>query len=112
MKRSLVYGIVVSCLGLGVGAGNAPAQQRSFYQQTEYKGQEIGTIESAVFDVAGRKMHIFYKRDYDHGLVLNVDDELAKGPRSESLSKIFPNPVPFEAGWRIETGPYTAKAEK
>jgi len=80
--------------------------------RARYKGDDVGTIESAVFDISGRKIHLFYKRDFDHGLVLNLDDELARGPRTEPLSKIFPNPVPFETGWRIETGPYTPKAEK
>jgi len=80
--------------------------------RARYKEQDVGTIDSAVFDITGRKVHIFYKRDYDHGLVLDLDGALAKGPRLEPLSKIFPNPVPFETGWRIETGPYTPKEAK
>jgi choloylglycine hydrolase len=77
-----------------------------------YKGDEVGSIDSAVFDITGRKVHVFYKRDFDHGLVLDLDSELAKGPRTEPLSKIFPNPIPFETGFRAETGPYTPKGEK
>jgi glyoxylase-like metal-dependent hydrolase (beta-lactamase superfamily II) len=44
MNHRLVHGVLASCLGLVSCAVNAPAQQRSFYQQTEYKGQEIGKL--------------------------------------------------------------------
>jgi glyoxylase-like metal-dependent hydrolase (beta-lactamase superfamily II) len=44
MNRRLVRGVLASCFGLVICVGNAPAQQRSFYQQTEYKGQEIGKL--------------------------------------------------------------------
>lgn len=44
MNRRLVHGVLASCIGIGFCAGNAPAQQRSFYQQTDYKGQEIGKL--------------------------------------------------------------------
>ncbi len=75
----------------------------------QYKGDEVGSVESVVFDLADRKVHLYYKRDFDHPLVLDLDQEIANGPRSVELKKLFPNPVPFETGDRIDTGPYVPK---
>ena len=44
MNRRLRQGIFAGGIALGMFAGLAAAQQRSFYQQTEYKGQEIGKL--------------------------------------------------------------------
>lgn len=40
---------ISASLGLAVSATNALAQQRSFYQQTELKGQEIGKLTGDVY---------------------------------------------------------------
>ena len=60
-----------------------------------YKGDEVGSIESVVFDLTGRKVHLYYKRDFDHPLTLDLDEEIAKGPRTVELKTLFPNPVPL-----------------
>src|ERR1035438_170550 len=44
MNRKLLQSFLAGCVVLGMGAGDAAAQQRSFYQQTEYKGQESGKL--------------------------------------------------------------------
>src|SRR5712692_529931 len=41
--------VVVGCLALAALTPAARAQQRSFYQQTEYKGQEIGNLTGDVY---------------------------------------------------------------
>jgi len=74
-----------------------------------YKGDEVGSVETAVFDLTGRKVHLFYKRDFDHPLTLDLYEEIAKGPRTVEFKTLFPNPVPFELGYRAENGPYTPK---
>ncbi len=54
-------------------------------------------------------MHLYYKRDFDHPLTLDLDQELAKGPHSVELKTLFPNPVAFEPGDRYENGPVVPK---
>jgi hypothetical protein len=88
------------------------AALREISIRARHQGQDVGTLESAVFDITGRRVHLYYKRDFDHPLVLNLDEELAKGARTVEMAKLFPNPVPFETGWRVEDGPYTPKAAK
>ncbi len=76
------------------------------------RGQEVGTLDSTVWDITERKLHLFYKRDFDHEMILNLDEELAKGGRTVPLDSLFPNPVPFETGWRDENGPVTLKSAR
>jgi hypothetical protein len=69
------------------------------------KGQEVGTLNSTIWDVTGRKLYLYYKRDLNHPLVFDLDGELAKGARTVDLPVLFPNPVPFETVWRDDNGP-------
>ena len=73
-----------------------------------YKGDEVGSVESAVFNLTHRKVHLYYKRDFGHPLTLDLDQELAKGPHTAEFKTLFPNPVPFETGERYENGPAAA----
>lgn len=73
------------------------------------KGQQVGTVETSIWDLAGRKIHLYYKRDFDHPLVVDFDRELARGPRMVPLDNLFPNPVPYTAEWRDENGPVARK---
>ncbi len=73
------------------------------------KGQEVGTLNSTIWDITARKLYLYYKRDFDHPLVFNLDEELAKGARTVDLPSLFPNPVPFETAWRDENGPVVRK---
>lgn len=74
-----------------------------------FKGKEVGTNESVAWDLTGRKIAVFFKRDFDHPLLLDFDAEMAKGARTIELEKLCPNPVPFETAWRAEYGPYVPK---
>ncbi len=69
------------------------------------RGREVGTVDTQVWDTTRRKVHIFYKCDFDHPLVLDLDEEFRKGPKSVEMPKLFPNPVPFTTDWRDENGP-------
>ena len=75
-----------------------------------YKGGEVGSVESAVFDLTGRKVYLYSKRDFDHPLTLDLDQEIAKGPHTVEFRTLFPNPVPFEPSDRYENGPAAPKA--
>jgi len=77
-----------------------------------FKGEEVGTLNSTIWDVTGRRLHLFYKRDFDHPLIFNLDEELAKGAHTVELKDLFPNPVPFESGWRDDNGPVAPKPAK
>lgn len=70
-----------------------------------FRGEEVGTLDSTIWDVTDRKIHLFYKRDFDHPLTFDLDKELGKGARAVELKTLFPNPIPFEPGWRDENGP-------
>ncbi len=74
-----------------------------------HQGDEVGSVESAIFDLTGGKVHLYYQRDFDHPLTLDLYDEIAKGPRTVEFKTLFPNPVPFEPGYRYEDGPIPAK---
>ncbi len=76
-----------------------------------YNGDEVGSIETAVFDLTAHKVHLYYKRDFDHPLTLDLYDEIAKGPRTVEFKTLFPNPVPFEPGNRYEDGPVAPKPQ-
>jgi hypothetical protein len=76
------------------------------------KGEEVGTMNSTIWDITGRKLHLFYKRDFDHPLIFNLDEELAKGAHTIPLKDLFPNPIPFETAWRDENGPVDPKYVK
>jgi hypothetical protein len=76
------------------------------------KGQEVGTLFSTVWDVANGVLHLVYKRDFDHPRTFKLSEELAKGEHSYELTALFPNPVPFESGWRDDNGPVIRKAKK
>jgi len=70
-----------------------------------HQGEEVGTLESVVFDVTGGKVYLYSKRDFDHPLVLDMNEVFAKGARTESYNSLFPHPVAFETGNRYEDGP-------
>ncbi len=70
-----------------------------------WKGREVGTLHSNIWDVKERKLYLYYKRDFDHPRVFSLDDELAKGEHTMELKDLFPNPSPFETQWRDENGP-------
>lgn len=74
-------------------------------QGARFHGEEAGTLHSSIWDVTGRKLHLYYKRDFDHPRIFNLDEELAKGEQTIELKTLFPNPVPFETAWRDEDGP-------
>jgi hypothetical protein len=70
-----------------------------------WKGNEVGTLHSNIWDVKDRKLYLYYKRDFDHPLVFSLDEELGKGAHTLELKDLFPNPSPFETQWRDENGP-------
>jgi hypothetical protein len=76
------------------------------------RGQEVGTLQSGVWDVTRGELHLVYKRDYDHPRIFKLSEELAKGDHSMELTTLFPNPVPFETAWRDENGPVIKKASR
>lgn len=49
MMRNYIPAILAGCCLLGMLPEYAAAQQRSFYQQTDYKGQEIGKLTGDVY---------------------------------------------------------------
>jgi hypothetical protein len=55
-------------------------------------------------------VYLYYKRDFDHPLILDLDPEIAKAPRRVEFRALFPNPVPFETGDRYENGPVAAQS--
>jgi hypothetical protein len=74
------------------------------------RGQEVGTLDSGVWDVTRGELHLVFKRDFDHPRIFKLSEELAKGEHSVDLTALFPNPVPFETAWRDENGPVVRKA--
>ncbi len=49
MKKEWIRSVCAGCIFLVAIAQDAPAQQRTVYQQTQYKGQEIGKLTGDVY---------------------------------------------------------------
>lgn len=73
------------------------------------RGQEVGTLDTQVWDTTARKVHMFYKCDFDHPLTFDLEEEFRKGRRVIELRELFPDPVPFSKAWRGENGPVERK---
>jgi hypothetical protein len=76
------------------------------------RGEEVGTLLSNIWDLSNRKLYLYYKRDFDHPRVLDLEEELAKGAHTVFLKDLFPHPVPFETAWRDENGPIVSHSAK
>jgi hypothetical protein len=94
-------------------AGASPASVFNVLKEISigavYRGEEVGTVYSAVWDVTQGELHVVYLRDYDHPRTFKLSEELAQGEHAVELDKLFPNPVPFETTWRGENGPILRK---
>ncbi|MGA1842985.1 MAG: carcinine hydrolase/isopenicillin-N N-acyltransferase family protein [bacterium] len=62
----------------------------SQHEQTE-GGKECGTIYSTIYDLANGEIYIYYKRDFENPIKLNLERELKKGNHSYTLESFFMN---------------------
>ena len=60
----------------------------SEYRRTE-DGQESGTIYSNVYDLSMGDVYIYYKRDFENSIKVNLESELNKGKHSYKLRSLF-----------------------
>jgi len=58
-------------------------------QERTTDGKESGTIYSNVYDLAKGDVHIYYKRDFENPLKINLEAELKKGNHSYELGSLF-----------------------
>ena len=108
-KTRLARGNSTAAAASDASIGSVASVLKEMTVHAMYKGEEIQTNESVAWDLSGRKIAIYYKRDFDHPVLLDFDAEMAKGARAVDLSRLCPRPVPFESGWRAEYGPYEPK---
>jgi hypothetical protein len=56
----------------------------------------VQTVYSQVYDLKQGLIYLYLFHDYDHAIVLNLADELAKGPHTVSLGSLFPRNRDYE----------------
>jgi hypothetical protein len=61
----------------------------------------VQTVYSQVYDLKQGLIYLYLFHDYDHSVVLNLADELAKGPHTASLGSLFLRNPNYEA-WSSE----------
>lgn len=59
------------------------------------------TLYSNVYDLTHRRVHVYNFHDYQHGVVFDLTEELAKGAHSYDLPALFP-PNPAAQAWAAE----------
>jgi len=60
----------------------------SKYERTE-DGNESGTIYSNVYDLSNGDVYVYYKRDFENPIKVNLETELKKGSHSYKLRTFF-----------------------
>ena len=60
----------------------------SKYERTE-DGKESGTIYSNVYDLSNGEVYIYYKRDFETSVKINLEFELKKGNHTSKLRSLF-----------------------
>lgn len=68
-----------------------------------------GTLFSALFDVEARMVHLYFYHDFSQAVVIDLEEELAKGPHTVEMASLFgPRPeferlrdhlTPFHQRW-------------
>jgi hypothetical protein len=60
------------------------------------RGRRVATLYSNVFDLKTRTVRLYLFHDFEHPVVLDLDQELAKGKRTLKLPELFPANAAFE----------------
>jgi hypothetical protein len=58
---------------------------------------ETPTLYSQVYDLKNRLIYLYQFHDFEHVVVLDINQELAKGPHSASIASLFPTNEEREA---------------
>ncbi|GEM_PF-3510215 len=89
--------------------GNVIPVLQEISQYGKIRGKEVGTLYTAVWDLNKLELRLFYKRDFTHPLVFNLNAETAKGAHMIEVRTLLPHPEPFESNYRGENGPVPRK---
>jgi hypothetical protein len=60
------------------------------------RGRRVASLYSNVFDLEARTAHLYLLYDFEHPVVLDLDEELAKGARTLRLPDLFPPSPAYE----------------
>ncbi len=60
------------------------------------RGRRVATLYSNVFELKTRTVRLYLFHDFEHPIVLDLDEELAKGERILRLADLFPPNPAFE----------------
>ncbi|MCK5145743.1 hypothetical protein KAR48_03245 [bacterium] len=64
---------------------------KSILDSVHVEGRNTNTLYSNVFDLKNRIMYLYYWHQYDEVIVMNVNEELAKGGKTICIKKMFSN---------------------
>jgi hypothetical protein len=73
----------------------SPTLFRQILDATHQDGY-VQTVYSQVYDLRQGLIYLYLFHDYDHAVVLNLADELAKGPHTVSVGSLFPRNPDYE----------------
>jgi hypothetical protein len=54
------------------------------------RSRQVRTVYTNVYDLANLKVYLYYFSDFEHEVVLDLEEELAKGAHSYDLASLFP----------------------
>ena len=60
------------------------------------RGKRVATLYSNVFDLKARTTRLYLFHDFENAVVLDLDEELAKGARTLRLPDLFPTNAAFD----------------
>ena len=60
------------------------------------RGSRVATLYSNVFDLKARTAHLYLLCDFEHPVVLDLAEELARGARTLRLPDLFPHSPRYE----------------
>jgi hypothetical protein len=66
-----------------------------------HQDHSVQTVYSQVYDLKQGLIHLYLFHDYEHGIVLNLADELAKGTHMASVASWFPKNQNYDQ-WSFE----------
>jgi hypothetical protein len=74
---------------------------RQILDATHQDQKYVQTVYSQVYDLKNGLIYVYLFHDFENGIVLNLADELAKGPRTVSVASLFPENLEY-AQWTLQ----------
>ena len=74
---------------------------RQILDATHQDQKYVKTLYSQVYDLKNGLIYVYLFHDFEHGILLNLADELSKGPHMLSIASLFPENQAY-AQWTLQ----------